>query len=482
MRLQMSLVALAITTVLAVPALGSGNAPAKKAAAGRRPPSTRKVTLYRSKASTVVDLGRLPNRRGGGFKIDGLSGAEVKALSDEWNATVGAGTMTVGAFRAKYRLNKLDLYGLRARHPGRFQFLSRRVARMAAMDVDQLARAWTAEMTSGAMTQDAFLGQHKLASTDLPHLRARKPGAFRRMRGAAWIDRMPANEVARLATSWNMRVNGEGLAVNEFLTQEDLKPVDLDQLRLRKPGAFVLASPASDPAKLRAMKRDWTRVQAGNMRSGEFREKWSLSSGAMSLLRLRNPGDFEPIVAQPMSLAEADIERLAVAYERVTSGEILVNDFLQQEHISRGQLAGLRAHAVHGPRFRQVGKTVRLTGAAARTITAVQIEQAQAPYARYHRGGLTERELQAELRSRSWLNSGSRAWQPPVRLRDLRATAAEGALRSFPMPRRSRSGAIRRARRARAASGPRGRQAPAGRRCGRTSASACGASPRWGAP
>jgi len=35
-------------------------------------------------------------------------------------------------------------------------------------------------------------------------------------------------------------------------------------------------------------------------------------------------------------------------------------------------------------------------------------------------------ELQAELRSRSWLNSGSRAWQPPVRLRDLRATAAEG--------------------------------------------------------
>ena len=33
-------------------------------------------------------------------------------------------------------------------------------------------------------------------------------------------------------------------------------------------------------------------------------------------------------------------------------------------------------------------------------------------------------ELQAELRSRSWLNSGSRAWQPPVRLRDLRAAAA----------------------------------------------------------
>ena len=35
-------------------------------------------------------------------------------------------------------------------------------------------------------------------------------------------------------------------------------------------------------------------------------------------------------------------------------------------------------------------------------------------------------DLQAELRSRSWLNSGSRAWQPPVRLRDLRAAAAEG--------------------------------------------------------
>ena len=34
-------------------------------------------------------------------------------------------------------------------------------------------------------------------------------------------------------------------------------------------------------------------------------------------------------------------------------------------------------------------------------------------------------ELQAELRSRSWLNSGSRAWQPPVRLRDLRAAATE---------------------------------------------------------
>ncbi|HEY5981211.1 MAG TPA: CHAT domain-containing protein [Microlunatus sp.] len=32
-------------------------------------------------------------------------------------------------------------------------------------------------------------------------------------------------------------------------------------------------------------------------------------------------------------------------------------------------------------------------------------------------------ELQAELRSRSWLNSGSRAWQPPIRLRDLRAAA-----------------------------------------------------------
>ena len=36
-------------------------------------------------------------------------------------------------------------------------------------------------------------------------------------------------------------------------------------------------------------------------------------------------------------------------------------------------------------------------------------------------------ELQAELRSRSWLNSGSRAWQPSARLRDLRAAAAEGA-------------------------------------------------------
>ena len=34
-------------------------------------------------------------------------------------------------------------------------------------------------------------------------------------------------------------------------------------------------------------------------------------------------------------------------------------------------------------------------------------------------------ELQAELRSRSWLNSGSRAWHPPVRLRDLRAAATE---------------------------------------------------------
>ena len=34
-------------------------------------------------------------------------------------------------------------------------------------------------------------------------------------------------------------------------------------------------------------------------------------------------------------------------------------------------------------------------------------------------------ELQAELRSRSWLNSGSRAWQPPVGPRDLRAAATE---------------------------------------------------------
>lgn len=34
-------------------------------------------------------------------------------------------------------------------------------------------------------------------------------------------------------------------------------------------------------------------------------------------------------------------------------------------------------------------------------------------------------QLQAELRSRSWLNSGSRAWQPPVRLRELRAAAVE---------------------------------------------------------
>jgi tetratricopeptide (TPR) repeat protein len=34
-------------------------------------------------------------------------------------------------------------------------------------------------------------------------------------------------------------------------------------------------------------------------------------------------------------------------------------------------------------------------------------------------------DLQAELRSRSWLNSGSRAWQPPVRLHDLRAAATE---------------------------------------------------------
>ncbi|HYI53301.1 MAG TPA: tetratricopeptide repeat protein, partial [Microlunatus sp.] len=34
-------------------------------------------------------------------------------------------------------------------------------------------------------------------------------------------------------------------------------------------------------------------------------------------------------------------------------------------------------------------------------------------------------ELQAELRSRSWLNSGSRAWQPSVGPRDLRAAATE---------------------------------------------------------
>lgn len=34
-------------------------------------------------------------------------------------------------------------------------------------------------------------------------------------------------------------------------------------------------------------------------------------------------------------------------------------------------------------------------------------------------------ELQARLRARSWLNSGSRAWQPPTRLRALRAAAAE---------------------------------------------------------
>ncbi len=39
--------------------------------------------------------------------------------------------------------------------------------------------------------------------------------------------------------------------------------------------------------------------------------------------------------------------------------------------------------------------------------------------------GPTVTDLQAELRSRSWLNSGSRAWQPPVRLRDLRAAATE---------------------------------------------------------
>jgi tetratricopeptide (TPR) repeat protein len=34
-------------------------------------------------------------------------------------------------------------------------------------------------------------------------------------------------------------------------------------------------------------------------------------------------------------------------------------------------------------------------------------------------------ELQGELQSRSWLNSGSRAWQPPVRLRELRTAATE---------------------------------------------------------
>lgn len=34
-------------------------------------------------------------------------------------------------------------------------------------------------------------------------------------------------------------------------------------------------------------------------------------------------------------------------------------------------------------------------------------------------------DLQAELRSRAWLHSGSRAWQPPPRLRELRAAGAE---------------------------------------------------------
>ena len=33
-------------------------------------------------------------------------------------------------------------------------------------------------------------------------------------------------------------------------------------------------------------------------------------------------------------------------------------------------------------------------------------------------------DLQAQLRTRSWLNSGSRAWQPPAPVRDLRAAAA----------------------------------------------------------
>ncbi|HUS65137.1 MAG TPA: hypothetical protein VMZ28_11365 [Kofleriaceae bacterium] len=394
--------AVAIATALGAPAWGSGRTPAKKtaaakkAAAGRRQPSPRRAT---SRATApVVDLGRLPNRRGGGFKIDGLTTAEVKALSDEWDATVGAGEMTVGAFRAKYRLNKLDLYGLRARNPGRFQAVSRRVARLAAVDVDGLARTWNAEVATGVTTQDEFLRRNKLASTDLPHLRVRKPGAFGRMRGAAWIDRMPDAEVTRLASSWQKRVNGEGLSVGEFLTQEDLKPIDLEQLRLRQRGSFMLSAAASDAGTLREMKRDWKRVEAGDLRSGEFRDRWKLSSGAMSLLRLRNPGDFDPIVAQPASLDDGDVARLAAAYEPVTSGAITVSDFLREQRISRGQLTALRAHPVHGARFGRVAPTAPTTTTTARRPTATQVHQAKAPYARYHRGQLTERELGAELR------------------------------------------------------------------------------------
>lgn len=57
----------------------------------------------------------------------------------------------------------------------------------------------------------------------------------------------------------------------------------------------------------------------------------------------------------------------------------------------------------------ELRRTVELTsaGAAAATETGPRIAA-----------------LQTELRSRAWLNSGSRAWQPPVRLRDLRAAAA----------------------------------------------------------
>ena len=39
--------------------------------------------------------------------------------------------------------------------------------------------------------------------------------------------------------------------------------------------------------------------------------------------------------------------------------------------------------------------------------------------------GPTIADLQTELRSRAWLTSGSRAWQPPARLRDLRTAAAD---------------------------------------------------------
>jgi S-adenosylhomocysteine hydrolase len=396
MRRQAGLVVVvvvAMAAALAGSALASGRASPNRPAAGRpaaRPRARPRATRTRSPA-----LQRAPVR--GGFKIDSLTAAEVKALAHEWDTSVATGQMTVGAFRARHKLNKLDLYGLRERHPGTFQASRSRVDRLEAVDVGRLARAWTDEVAAGTRTAEVWLRANKLASTDLPFLRARKPGAFGRMRGRAWIDRMPAKEIDRLATSWNRRVNREGGAVAEFLVQEDLKPIDLDNLRTLRPGAFAVESKTSIDARTMAqMKRDWKRVEARELRSADFRARYKLSSGSMSLLRLRNPGDFEPIVVQPKLLTGADIDRLAAAYRRVSAGEMGVNDFLREQGISRGQLSQLRSNPEHAARFAQVGQTTATAGPA--KVTSKQAAQAATFYRRYQLGIVSEVELQGELR------------------------------------------------------------------------------------